>query len=645
MRLTTKLSAFVTLLTGLVVLVTFIGCSLGFYNTIQTRAEERMETVATLIDNYLVNHSPENIKERLDDVMIAANITTIDIWQDKQSFFSHSGTSSGHVNQLYPDMTLSVPLLKNPGMTLQFSYQDPMVSYFHSLQTTAPPGSVIAVIVLTLFFSLRWLRQQLVGHELLESRAIRIIKGDRGQKVQRSINECSSHASYALDLLLVEIENVGEQRSRVDTLIRAHAAQDTKTGLHNRQFFNNQLTTMLEDSEKVGTHGVVMMIRLPDFDVLKEKWGRSAVEDYFFALINMLSTFIMRYPGALLARYLRSDFAVLLPHRTLKEAEGITSQIIHAVDALPPTRMFDISDMIHIGICTWRSGQTTTQVMESADMATRNAVLQGGNGWSVYDDSLPEKGRGNVRWRTLIVQALQNGGPRFYQKPAVNRDGSVHHREIMCRIFDGKEEVLSAEYKPLVQQFGLAERYDMQQVGRVIALLPLWADDVLAMPVSVESLLRPSFQRWLRYSLMECEKSQRQRIIFELAEADMCQHISRLQPVIRMFKALGVRTAIVRAGLTVVSNTWIKTLNIELIKLDAGVVRNIEKRTENQLFVQSLVEACNGTQTRVFGTGVRTTSEWQTLLERGVSGGQGEFIAASQPLDTSVKKYLQSYPV
>jgi RNase E specificity factor CsrD len=51
--------------------------------------------------------------------------------------------------------------------------------------------------------------------------------------------------------------------------------------------------------------------------------------------------------------------------------------------------------------------------MEHAEAATRNAVLQGSNSWSVYDDSLPEKGRGNVRWRTLIEQMLSRGGPRF----------------------------------------------------------------------------------------------------------------------------------------------------------------------------------------------------------------------------------------
>lgn len=107
---------------------------------------------------------------------------------------------------------------------------------------------------------------------------------------------------------------------------------------------------------------------------------------------------------------------MLLPHRTLKESESIASQLLKAVDALPQSKMLDRDDMVHMGICAWRGGQSTEQVMEHAEAATRNAVLQGANGWAVYDDSLPEKGRGNVRWRTLIEQMLSRGGPRIYQK-------------------------------------------------------------------------------------------------------------------------------------------------------------------------------------------------------------------------------------
>ncbi len=646
MRLTTKFSAFTTLLTGLTIFVTLMGCSLSFYIAIQDKLMNRVQSVASIIDSRLITTSLTALSHELDEMMVPVDIVQIDVMQGNKTVFSHARQTSyrpaGTINQ-YREVT--VPSIKHPGMSIHVVYLDPMASYFRSLMTTAPLTVAVAFIVLLIFLAVRWQRRQLSGQELLETRSIRILNGERGPQVRGSVHEWPSRTSSALDVLLSDIQFASEQRSRMDTLIRSYAAQDNKTGLNNRLFFDNQLATLLEDPEKVGAHGVVMIVRLPDFDLLRDTWGERATEENLFTLINLLSTFMMRYPGSLLARYRRSDFAVLLPHRTLKESESIASQLLKAVDGLPQSKMLDRDDMVHIGICAWRGGQSTEQVMEHAEAATRNAVLQGANGWAIYDDSLPEKGRGNVRWRTLIEQMLNRGGPRIYQKPAVTIKGDVHHRELMCRIFDGTEEVISAEYLPMVLQFGLSEEYDRQQITRLIPFLSFWPEENLALQITVESLIRPRFQRWLRDILMQCEKSQRKRIIFELAEADVGQHISRLRPVVRLINALGARVAVTQAGLTLVSTTWIQELDVELLKLHPGLVRNIEKRTENQLLVQSLVEACKGTQTQVFATGVRARSEWQTLTARGVAGGQGDFFAASQPLDTNVKKYLQRYSV
>ncbi|OLR18581.1 RNase E specificity factor CsrD [Enterobacter kobei] len=646
MRLTTKFSAFVTLLTGLAIIVTLIGCSFSFYSAIQNKISNRVQSVATIIDSRLVSTPVNVLSKQLNEIMVPVDIARIVIRQGDHTLINQTAKDvyrpQGSTTQ-YREITIHS--LKNPGMTISMQYQDPMVNYFHSLLATAPLTLAIGFMVIIIFLAVRWLRRQLAGQELLENRSVRILNGERGAQVRGSVHEWPSRTSSALDVLLTEIQSAADQRSHMDTLIRSYVAQDTKTGLSNRLFFDNQLATLLDDQENVGAHGVVMLIRLPDFDSLRDKWGAAATEENLFVLINLLSTFILRYPGALLARYQRNDFAVLLSHRTLKESESIAAQLLKSVDALPPSKMLDRDDMIHIGICAWRGGQSTEQVMEHAEAATRNAVLQGGNSWAVWDDKLPEKGRGNVRWRTLIEQMLSRGGPRFYQKPAVTRDGRVHHRELMCRIFDGDQEVIPAEYMPMVLQFGLAEEYDRQQISRLIPFLRFWPEESLALPITVEALIRPQFQRWLRDTLMQCEKSQRKRIIFELAEADVCQHISRLQPVVRLMTALGARIVVAQAGLTLVSTSWIKALDVELLKLHPSLVRNIGKRTENQLLVQSLVEACKGTQTRVFATGIRSKSEWQTLVERGVAGGQGDFFASSMPLDTEVKKYSQRYSV
>ena len=606
--------------------------------------------MAEEVDRALLTQSPQQLSETLLQVMIPLQIERIRLLEGNTVLLrvSHHQQMENDEDEPNNYRLTDITLQRHPNLSLRILWVGSRESWSASVGGELIWGTVVtaATIMLLLLWQMhRWLYRQLEGLEKLERRSEEIIAGKRASVRPGSIHEWPAKASSALDLLLSDLKEAGEQHYRVDTLIRTFAAQDPQTGLNNRLFFDNQLTTLLEDPEEVGTQGIVMMIRLPDFDILRERWSHNDVQEYLFALVNLLSTFVLRYPGALLARYFRSDFAVLLPHSSVKDADGIASQLISAVDMLPSTPMLARDDIIHIGISGWRSGQTTQQVMENVELATRQAVLQGSNGWSVGEEALQIQGRGSVKWRTLLENTLNRGGARLYQKPAVTCDGIVHHREITPRIFDGEKELLAAEYLSLAQQLGLAGQHDRQIVERTLALLEWWPEESLAIPLTVDSLLQRNFVRWLRDSLLQCGKARRKRILFELAEADVCQHICRLGSVLRLINGLGCRIVITQAGFTVVSTAYVRQFQIELIKLHPGLVRNIEKRTENQLFVKSLMESCKHTSTQVFATGVRFKQEWQTLTEMGVTGGQGDFFASSQLLNGDMKKYSQRYRV
>lgn len=648
MRLTTKFSAFITLLSLLAMLLMLVGCAFSFIWLSQERVESRIDTLATEVDKALMTQSPQEVEQWLTRLMPVINAEQVTLLNDEGEVFR----LTRHENPMLEDelnrfIQLELPLVHAPEMQLRVVVLDPAKTWFRSFTgayTLVVLLSVVAIMAALLAMTHHWLNRRWRNMDRLEARAERIIAGERIARVPGT-TEWPAKASRALDTLLSDLQEAGEQRLRIDTLIRTFAAQDARTGLNNRLFFDNQLATLLEDQEDVGTHGVVMMIRLPDFDNLHEIIGPTLAEEYLFDIINMFSTFVLRYPGALLARYFRSDFAVLLPHRTLKEANSIAEQLINAVDSLPPMRRVDRDDLIHIGINAWCSGQSALQVMESVELATRRAVLQGGNTWSVGEGNPLEMGRGSVRWRTLLENTLNRGGPRLYQKPAVLLDGKVHHREMLARIFDGDKEVVAAEFMPLVMQLGLTDSWDRQLVTRIAALTEVWPDETLALPVSIDSLLQRPFQRWLQKLLLQCNKSQRRRFLFELAEADVCQHINRLLPVFHMLTTFGCRIAVDQAGMTVVSSAYIRQLPVDVIKLDPGLVRNIDRRTENQLFVQSLLEVCKSTSSYVFAAGVRTRAEWQTLTALGVAGGQGDLFAPSLPVNSNVKKHSQRYRI
>ncbi|MFQ9623067.1 MAG: RNase E specificity factor CsrD, partial [Enterobacteriaceae bacterium] len=176
MRLTTKFSAFVTLLTSLTIFVTLIGASLSFYNGIQLKMENRVQAVATMLDNRLISSSFDKLEPQMDELMTPVEIVQVDFLLNGKPVYGHSRSDSyrppGSKNQ-YREIT--VPSLKHPGMTIHVVYLDPMVNYFRSLHITGPLSIAIGLMVLVIFFSVRWIRRQLAGQELLEVRAARIL--------------------------------------------------------------------------------------------------------------------------------------------------------------------------------------------------------------------------------------------------------------------------------------------------------------------------------------------------------------------------------------------------------------------------------------------------------------------------------------
>lgn len=627
----------------LATLLTLTGAIMSFYQAVHDKTLARWEAIATTVDQSLVGQPVESLNQWLPQLMRTTGILRFSIHRSNGvAVYDYDRRSEYHpIQSAKLTHEIELPMLQHPGSFISLEYVEPLFVYTQTLGSTAGITLAIFLIIILLLLGLRWIREQSKGVELLELRARRILSGEREDVIQGDIREWPYAASGALDLLLSELQESREERSRVDTLIRAFASLDVQTGLNNRLFFDNQLATILEEP---GVHGVVMMIRLPDFEILRDSHGTAAVDELLYSLVNMFSTFVLRYPAALLARYYNNDFAVLLPHCSLKDADSLAAQLVKAVDTLPLKFDFDKDSFLHIGICLYRSGLTPEQIIEYAEQAARNAGLQGNNTWCVYDDSVPEMRRGSVKWRSILEKSLSHGGPELYQKPAITVEGQLHHREIMTRIFDEGQVLLPAEFLPLVEQFGLAERFDRQVLSKVFPLLSLWPTETLAVAVSVDALLRHSFLIWLRDELMQLEKSQRQRILFELAEADVCQHIERLRPVTRFLQVLGCRIAVAQAGLTVVSTSYIKTLQVEIVKLHPGLVRNIDRRVENQLFLRSLTGACEGTNVKVFAASVLTKQEWQALLDNGIRGGQGEFFASPQPISTRInpkKRYTR----
>ncbi|WP_434358259.1 RNase E specificity factor CsrD [Parasalinivibrio latis] len=642
MKLTNRLVAFVTLIVICAVFVLFIGGAISFQKLGQDFLSQYLSGMSEVIDQELAN--PENseyFSKWLPQLLKASDVVELKIYSDSGVLY--------HYNELQLTtyaveiQEFTYPLKHNPGFSVTLSVIPPYSEFAYSLGPMASISLAISIIVLSLIWGGRWLRQQLQGAEMLEDRGRMILAGRSEEVAVGRDEEFPSTASVALDNLIAELNDARQERSRFDTFIRTNTFLDQLTGVANRVMFDSRLKSLVQEQD---CRGAVILVRFSDFDDLVQDQGKEVADELIQSISSILSNMVQRYPEAVLARYFDNEFAIMLVHQPTREVNQFTDHLVKTLERLSPPSPMDTDNWCHAGVALFVSGDRRGRIMDEADMALRSAKLQGGNSWSVYKRALEEEeARGSVRWRTLFDHVFNNGGPEFYHQKVVDGQGNKLHDEMLARIRDENGLVIKASrFISGLNAVGYGERLDECVVIKAIEYANHTHSECVSLNVNVNSVTKREFYTWLRDKLLQTPRETRERLIFEFHEGSLVSHLDAMRNVSRMLKGFGCKIIADKAGRTVVSTHYIKDIQPDFIKLHRSLVRDIHQRAENQLFVRSMLGACESTGVRIVAVGVEKKPEWDVLMNLGVYGCQGRYIspelsAASmkRPLLTKVK--------
>lgn len=327
----------------------------------------------------------------------------------------------------------------------------------------------------------------------------------------------------------------------------------------------------------------------------------------------------------------------MLPQQSAKDVRLFTNQMLNALERLVPPAPLELDNWCHIGMTSFVSGERRGRIMDEADMALRSAQLQGSNNWFAFKkEQQTEDARGSVRWRTLLDAVLDADAIQLHQQPVINAsDGHILQRELLARIRDENGlQIKASRFLPAVEQVGFTIRMDKQVVSQALATLKLMpSSEVFSVNLNVASLLERSFVRWLRDELLQTPRTVLNRLSFEVTEGALVKHLDAMRPIARMMIGLGCKLVVDQAGRTIVSTHYIKDLNIDYIKLHRSLVREINLRQENQLFVRSMLGACGDSRAKVIAVGVENEKEWDVLKSLGVYAGQGRYFSPEMSLE------------
>lgn len=113
------------------------------------------------------------------------------------------------------------------------------------------------------------------------------------------------------------------------------------------------------------------------------------------------------------------------------------------------------------------------------------------------------------------------------------------------------------------------------------------------------------------------------RIIFETVEGERIDDGKWLAEILREYQRIGFLTAIDDFGAGFAGLNLLADFQPDIVKLDMGLVRQIDQNTARQAIARGVVRICEELGIRVIAEGIETIAEYRFLQDVGVTLMQG----------------------
>ena len=198
--------------------------------------------------------------------------------------------------------------------------------------------------------------------------------------------------------------------------------------------------------------------------------------------------------------------------------------------------------------------------------------------------------------------------------------GAVHHHEALAR-FASRE---TADTIRLAEEMDLIRAFDIAVLEKVLRALrqPGAGLAKLAINVSGASLASDDYiDTLLRRT--SAEPDDRRRIMVEVTETAALKDMDAARVRLDRLRSAGVKICIDDFGAGSASYEYLRTLPVDIIKLDGSITRSVGDNARSRAMVEHLVALCRTLGVRVVAEQVETEDIAEILRRLGVDMAQG----------------------
>jgi EAL domain-containing protein (putative c-di-GMP-specific phosphodiesterase class I) len=280
-------------------------------------------------------------------------------------------------------------------------------------------------------------------------------------------------------------------------------------------------------------------------------------------------------------------------------------------------------------------GDDVDTLIRRADIAMQTAKDRR-LGFMRYEPELDTRSATQLALMSELRRALDEHELTLHFQPKADLEtGAVTSVEALVRWEHPEHGLLPpAEFVPFAERTGISRGLSRYVLAAGVRQLREWEEQGLDVGLSLNltmfDLLDPKLPDEVAALLRE-EGVDPSRLELEITESVIMADPVRVREIVAALKALGVRLAIDDFGTGFSSLTYLKSLPIDVLKIDRSFVMGMDASESDRAIVSSTTQLAHSLGLAVVAEGVESDEIWRELVSIGCDLAQGFHIGRPCP--------------
>jgi diguanylate cyclase (GGDEF)-like protein/PAS domain S-box-containing protein len=450
------------------------------------------------------------------------------------------------------------------------------------------------------------------------------------------------------------------ERKLLEKELRWQATHDALTKLHNRRYFEEQLTQEAERLKRSRETSALLYIDLDRFKYINDTAGHVAGDRL---LVEISQQILQRLRHTdLLARLGGDEFAIILRNVNRKSVQMVAEEYRETLDHymfIYNGKQYKVNGTIGIALFD-RDSESASEILANADIACHIAKGEGRNRTHLFiPDSDSKKVMDlDLGWSSRLHNALVQDHLVLHYQPIIpiehipsnlmqQTEGPIYDQlltivpqeqqinELLLRLDDPVWGIVfPGAFLPTAERFNMMDRIDYWVISAAVKKLALLQQagytGMFTINLSGQTITNKPLIENIEGLIVD-SKINPCKVIFEITETSAVSNLVSANELITRLSVLGCRFALDDFGSGFSSFSHLKNLPVDFIKIDGLFVRGVATDPSDRAIVQSINDIAHSLGKKTIAEYVEDAAILRFLHESGVDYVQGHFI--STPMD------------